>query len=90
MSLDAQSNSNQPNLKMFKVEKIIFSQPSLSCPATHVDSEKDSNTSKITNNIGSNSATDFSDKNNLSYNSYKVPDQLEVGVFPRYFPNILA
>ena len=66
-----------------KVEK-LNSQPSLSCPATHVDSEKDNNMGKIANNIVTNSPADFGDKNNLSY-SYKVPDQLEVGIFPCIF-----
>ena len=78
MSLDVQSNSNQPNMNIFiQSWQKDFSQPSLSCPATQVNSEKDN---KIANNIGNNSAADFDGKNNLSY-SYKVPDQLEVSIF---------
>ena len=49
-----------------------------------MDSEKDNKMGKIANNIVTNSLADFGDKNNLNY-SYKVPDQLEVGIFPCIF-----
>ena len=58
---------------------MICSQPALSCPATHVEGDKENNETKIANNR----TADFSDQNGLSY-SYKVPDQLQV-VFPLDF-----
>ena len=58
---------------------MIFSQSDLSCPATHVDGDKENNEAKMANNRTS----DFSDKSGFSY-SYKVPDQLQVG-FPLDF-----
>ena len=58
---------------------MICSQPALSCPATHVEGDKENNQTKVANNR----TADFSDQNGLSY-SYKVPDQLQV-VFPLDF-----
>ena len=86
-SLDAQNFDKSPiQFQPTKPENIhskwkndLFSQPALSCPAAHVEGDKENNETKIANNR----TADFSDQNGLSY-SYKVPDQLQV-VFPLDF-----
>ena len=54
------------------------------------DKDNNNNNGKITNSIGNSSTVDFGDKNDLNY-SYKVPDQLQVGVYLLCFnPRIFA